>query len=228
MKNIFIILLICTAFSAQIFAEDILEMSIKTGITYPQGTFRKYSDNGLYGNARLIAHLNSFKAISGFADLSGSFFKSTEENGILFKSADPYDIRELNATKKTSEYSLALHIGTLLGSDSRNSFFRPKVGLAGGLYLFNTQTQLFDDLYLDEDPLAEDNQTQIRVGWRGIIGTDLFFTPKWGLSFEFTYDHVLNLHHTLDFLPGVGVYKVGQTARFNSYSIGAIFPLPFE
>lgn len=225
MKNIFIILIFCFMIFGQANAATMNEVSINSGITFPQGTFHRYSDNGFYGHVRLISHLNSFKALSGFADLSGSFFSSTEED-VLFTSDGIFPLWR-NTTKKTSEYSVALHIGTLIGSDSRNSFFRPKVGIAGGLYLFNTETQILDE-FDDDDILAEDNNTQVRVGWRGIIGTDLFFTPKWGLSFEFTYDHVLNLHHTLEFNPGVGVTRVGQTARFNNYSIGVIFSLPID
>ncbi len=224
MKKLCILLLLCFAVSSQSQAEPMHEWSIHTGMTFPQGTFNKYTDNGFYGNIRIISHMNAFKALSGFADLSGSFFKETERDVLL---SDGFFF--LDATEKISEYSVALHVGTMLGSDSKNSFFRPKVGIAGGLYLFNTQTLLeVRDNFLDEDPLAEDNQTQLRVGWRGIIGTDLFFTPSWGLSFEFTYDHVLNLHHTLNFEPSVGVTKVGQTARFNSYAIGVIFPLPID
>ncbi len=217
--KIIVLILILLPFGGKSKAENMNEYSVSAGITFPQGTFNKYTDNGFYGNIRYISHWDSFKALSGIANLSGSFFSSTTEDVLLTDGS--------YARKRISEYSGALHLGVQLGSDSRHSFFRPKAGLAGGLYFFNTETLLLSE-YSDETVFAKDNQTQFRVGWRGIIGTDLFFTPKWGLSFEFTYDHVLNLHHTLVFDPDVGIKKVGQTARFNSYSIGLILPLPFD
>lgn len=219
MKRLLLTLFLSLTLLGQANAKNMYEFSANAGVTFPQGTFHRYTDNGPYGHARLVAHMNSFKAISVFADLSGSFFSTTEEDVIISDDIFIYD-----AVRRISEYSVALHIGTLVGSDSRNSFFRPKFGIAGGLYLFNTETVIFDPIF-DEEPLAEDNQTQVRVGWRGIIGTDLFFTPKWGLSFEVTYDHVLNLHHTHEFIPGVGLTNIGQSARFNSFSVGVIFPI---
>ena len=226
MKNLIGILIVCLTFvgitHAEKISDNMNEVSLSAGITFPQGTFNRYTDDGFYAHARFIAHLSSFKAISGFADLSGSFFKSTEDDVILTNG-----ILYLDATERISEYSVALHLGTMVGSDSRNSFFRPKFGIAGGLYLFNTETLILNDAISDE-PLAEGNQTQLRVGWRGIVGTDLFFTPQWGLSFEFTYDHVLNLHHFRIVDPASQPTTVGQTARFNNFSIGVIFPLPFD
>jgi hypothetical protein len=218
MKYLLLILLSLTILG-QVNAENMYEFSANAGVTFPHGTFHRYTDNGAYGHARLVAHMNSFKAISIFTDLSVSLFSTSEEDVIISDDIFIYDAR-----RRISEYSVALHIGTLIGSDSRNSFFRPKFGIAGGLYLFNIQTLILDPLFDDEE-LADDNQTQVRVGWRGIIGTDLFFTPKWGLSFEFTYDHVLNLHHSLEYIPGVGLTNIGQSARFSSFSVGVILPI---
>ena len=224
MKKLIILITCCFVCISSIYAQDDnLEVCVNVGGTFPKGNFHKYTDDGYYGNARLVAHLKSMKALSGFTEFSGSFFKYTTEDVLLTDG-----IRQREVVKKNSQYSVSWHLGMMLGSGSRNSFFRPKLGLAGGLYLFNTQTLLVDDIFIDDPPLAEDNETQVRVGWRGIVGANFFFTPNWGISLEFTSDQVLNLHNTVEFIPEVGVTKVGQSARFNNYSIGVIFPIPID
>jgi len=59
-----------------------------------------------------------------------------------------------------------------------------------------------------------------------VAGVDLFFVTNWGLSFDFTYDHVLGLDHVDEYLPGGQLVRTARTARYQSYMIG--FTFPFE
>ena len=223
MKNIISAIFALLLFSTSLSAGTFSEISFHGGLIEPQGSYRHYSDNGGNGRVRVIGHLNNMNSLSGWIDFSGSIFSYENEDVVLTDGIFLYDFE-----RHTSEYAFSLHTGLQLGSDSRNSFFRPKAGLGVGCYLFNTETSLFAVGYTDEEPEAKENKTDFRFGWKGYVGVDFFFTPKWGLSFEFMNDQVLNLHHTLEFVPGEELKKVGQTARYYTYSIGVIIPLPID
>ena len=76
-----------------------------------------------------------------------------------------------------------------------------------------------------EEPLSSETEGRLRFEWRGVAGVDLFFVTKCGLSFDFTYDHVLGLDHVDEYQPGGQLVRTARTARYQSYMIGVTIPV---
>lgn len=195
------------------------ELGLAVGGIFPQGDFARYTDPGLNFMIRLNVHIPKVKAVSGWFDIGGSAFARDEDPVFLL-----VDDIALPAKKEESESGFYLHLGVQLGSASRRGFFRPRAALAPGLYIFNTRTTLRPLDY--EEDLFANNNTQVRLGWRGAIGADFFFSTKWGISVSFLYDHVLNLHRVSDVDELGNTFTVSRSARFHSFMIGAV--IPFE
>jgi hypothetical protein len=187
------------------------EAGISAGGVFPQGNFNTYADAGPTFNIRANFHIPQAQMISGYVDLGGSFFQSDTEDIYVFVEG----LGVYWAKKNVNQYNLSLHAGLQLGSDTRRGAIRPRAVFAPGLYFFNTQTTAtFEG---DEEPFIDESNAQLRFGWRGVVGTDVFFTTKWGLSFEFVFDQVINLHHDLG--------DVSKSARFHSFMLGVVFPM---
>lgn len=213
----YVILCVCLCWAAQLTARTIGEIHVSAGGIYPQGNYVRYADPGFTGNLRFTAHVRGFGSTSGWVDLNGSFFSS--DNSYVEVYDDPYIS---GADQRVSEYAFSLHAGLQLGAATRRGFFRPRAGVAPGLYIFDTETVL--TVPGMDEPLSEENNSQVKFGWRGILGADLFFTPKWGVSLDITYDHVLNLDHAFVYQQPRGVIRVGKTARYHSYMVGIVIP----
>lgn len=200
-------------------AEATGELAFTIGGIFPQGNYVQYADPGISFSARANFHLSSLKAVSGWLDFGFADFGDEQS---------PVDIQigsfQLSGEQQVNESSFALHGGLQFGSDSRRSFFRPRVGLAPGMYIFDTKTTV---IRLDTDEvLVIDHDTQVKIGWRAVGGLDLFFSTDWGLSFEFIYDQVVDLNHSLEYVDNVATVKTGRAARYHSFMIGAV--IPFE
>jgi len=125
--------------------------------------------------------------------------------------------------KTISQTAWTIHAGLQLGSPTRLGLIRPRASISPGLYIFNIRTSYkFEDA---QDNLYSDDDTQVKFGWRGAVGTTLFFSTKWGLSFDFIYDHVYKLHQ-LEGRNELGQYTITSTAAdFQTYSVGVVIPL---
>jgi hypothetical protein len=189
------------------------ELTIGVGPIFPQTTAAKYSDVGGSLYIRATPHLTAARAISFWGDLGGSIF-SDESRKIYIPVIGGSPIP---GTQETTESNAYLHVGAQLGSPSAKGFFRPRAGIGIGLYVFFTETQWKGKN--QEEALAEDyTDSQGRWGWRGILGSDFFFSPKWGISADFIYDQVWRLNQQ--------EVKRGQaqTARFHTYALGVVIP----
>ncbi|UCD16860.1 MAG: hypothetical protein JSV44_10440 [Candidatus Zixiibacteriota bacterium] len=195
------------------------EVGLAAGAIYPQGNLVRYADPGPNFWLRVNSHPSRFAAFSGWFDISGTFFSSDEE-GVFLEVDDV----QWPGKRRVSEYAFSLHFGLQLGSDSRIAFFRPRAALAPGLYLFNTETS-FRLLDYDED-LDSESDLQLRVGWRGIIGTDLFFSTKWGISLSYIHDQVFHLQHTLARDKAGNLIESSKPGRFDGFMVGVV--IPFE
>lgn len=215
MKIISYILVFIVIMTLSGFAQPDGEMHISVGGIYPQGNYVAYADPGITANLRWTIHMNQFGFLSGWLNVNGSFFSSEE---FYVELLDDPDYRR--ATERISEYAISFHTGLQLGSGSRQGAFRPRVGFGPGIYFFNTEDKL--TVANLEEPYAIDNETQVKFGWRAFAGLDIFVNSRWGFTFDFTYDHVLSLDHIWQVESADKVIKVGQTARFNSYSAGVV------
>jgi hypothetical protein len=191
------------------------EMHISIGGIYPQGNYTAYADPGVTANLRWTVHMNQFGFLSGWLNINGSFFSSEEFYVELLD--DPY---YRGADERISEYAISLHTGLQIGSDSRQGAIRPRLAFGPGIYFFNTEDKL--TIPGLEEPYDINNETQVKFGWRAFAGLDLFVNSRWGFTFDFTYDHVLSLDHIWQVESADKIVKIGQTARFNSYSAGVV------
>ena len=154
--------------------------------------------------------------LSGWVNINGSFFSS--ETNYVEIIGDPYFA---GADERISEYSIALHTGLQIGSDSRRGAIRPRFGVGPGIYFFNTEDVL--TVPGMEEAYDQTNETQVKFGWRAFGGVDFFFDTHWGVTFDVCYDHVLSLDHAWQYNALTNtVEKIGQTARYNSYSVGVV------
>jgi len=193
------------------------ELNFSLGGMFPQGNYAHFADPGFTMNLTGNFRVPGFGVLGGWVDGNASFFGSDESYVEVIDH--PY---YSHADQTTSEYAISVHGGLQFGFDTERGFFRPRVGLGPGIYIFNTETKLtIPDV---EEPLSEDTESQWKLGWRGVAGVDLFFVTKWGLSLGFTYDHVLGLDHIDEYVEGVGVVRKSRTARFQSYLIGVTIP----
>jgi hypothetical protein len=205
----------CLIFTPTIYAGPIGEFGGSVGVILPQGNFTRYSDPGFNAVLRFNLHPRPFPIASTWVDGCFSAFGS-DESAVLLEGSSV----AIPAKQSVSEYAASIHAGLQLGSWTRRGFFRPRAALAPGLYFFNTETSI-RPLDYDEDIYNEVN-TQLRVGWRGIVGLDLFFNPKWGISLDFVYDQVLSLHHVNESDDSGNVQTTSQSARFQAFMIGAV------
>jgi len=193
------------------------ELNFSLGGMFPQGNYTKYADPGFTMNLRGNFRVPGFGVLGGWIDGNASFFGSDESYVEVLD--DPYIS---HADQTVSEYAISFHTGLQIGFDTRRGFLRPHVGLGPGLYIFNTETKLtIPDV---EEPIEKDTESQLKFGWRGMVGVDLFFVTKVGVSLGFTYDHVLRLDHVDEYLSGGQLVRTARTARFQSYTIGVTIP----
>lgn len=195
------------------------EVSFSIGGVYPQGNFVKYADPGINLNAKGVFHIPSLESFSGWIDINFSEF-SREETDIVIQVGNRV---ALPGTQTNSESAFSIHTGLQLGSSSKRGFFRPRAAIGPGFYIFSvTSSAKLDG---DEDDLYSKSESQVRLGWRGAVGVDLFFVTKWGISFDFLFDQVVNLNHTLEYDQQSGALaKTGKAAQFHSFMIGVVIP----
>jgi hypothetical protein len=205
--------------SPSAFAGDLVgEFAFCGGLISPQGNFASYSDEGANFMLRVNTHVNEAKAFSGLLTIGASIF-SNEENSLIIDAGG----FALPAKENIDQYSFSLHIGLQVGSESRNSVFRPRAALAPGLYFFNTETSI-RPLDYDED-LIEVNEGQLRFGWKGNLGVDFFFSTKWGISFDFNYDQVFDMDRFVEIDEFGHSEKISRSSRFHTFLIGVVIPL---
>jgi hypothetical protein len=188
------------------------ELGFSGGVIFPQGDFARYSDPGPTFMLRVNPHLTKAKFISGWFTFGLNFFDS-DETPVIINDNIP-------GKKNVDQYGLSLHFGLQFGSESRRGFFRPRAAIAPGFYYFNTETSIRPLDY--EEDLIEVNDGQFRFGWKAALGTDFFFSSRWGVSFDFIYDHVVNMKRYVEVDQEGNREEVKQSSRFQGFHIGVV------
>jgi len=193
------------------------EGGLAGGWKWPLDDIKRFGDDGFTGWIRFNAHLSGFQAGSLLMLAGGTFFSSQDEPVFVSGGGTTFPAR-----RTTSQYELSLNIGPQLGASTRTGFFRPRIAVAPGIYAFNTEEsiRLLDD---DEDFISETN-TQIRFGWKGVAGVDLFFSQKLGVSLDFVYDAIWNLDY-VESVDTTGATRNTGVGRYAGFLVGVIIPL---
>lgn len=195
------------------------ELGGSIGWVFPQGDFVTFSDPGPVFNLRLNLRPKSLRAVGLKFEFGGSFFESESENIWVDVPGGP----TILAKHTVSQTAWTLHTGLQFGSGTRRGFFRPRVSLSPGLYVFNIKDAIRWDW--EDENFYEENETQAKFGWRGAIGTSLFFKTGWGLTFDFVLDRVYSLHKST-VVDNLGrISSTSTSAEFHGYLIGVVFPL---
>lgn len=195
------------------------EFEASIGGVYPQGDFVTFSDPGPGFNLRINLRPKSLRAVSLRLEFGGNFFESENESFWVDLPGGPAILAE----KTVSQTAWTLHTGLQLGSGTRRGFLRPRISFSPGLYIFNIKTAFKWDG--DVDNFYDENETNAKFGWRGTVGTSLFFVTGWGLSFDFVYDHVYSLHRSAVEDSFGRVISTSVAAKFYGYMVGVVIPL---
>jgi hypothetical protein len=151
-------------------------------------------------NLRVAAHLPFLKGVIPTLSFGTAFFPG--ESGLVEDETENFIVI---AKQETDRWAGAVNLGIQLGSPSRRGFFRPRAGIAPGFYLLGAQI----DRTLPQDPEPYYQSTLLlgRLGWKGVIGADLFFTRSAGLSLEFVYDQIWHIENR-------------QSGRYQGFAVG--------
>lgn len=189
------------------------DLTLGGGGFWPQQDMAYYSDPGPHFFGRIDFQLPDAPVLMFWTGVGGTFFAEDKQRVFIPTTGDP-----IPADQTTTQTALTFHIGAQLGSPSRRGFFRPRVAAGVGLYSLQTDT---DWKWTNEDEAFSslDEDSQVRLGWRGILGADFFFSPKWGLGAEFVSDQIWNV----DQEAGEDAEKV--TASYQGFSICVVLPL---
>jgi len=208
-------LLIGVSVSSSAHATAFGDLTLGIGGMWPQGSLTQYSDPGPNFLIRANYQIPQIRAVMLWGDLNLTLFSNETQRAYI----DVHGGRDIPVDQTTNQYAVSLHVGLQTGNPSRRGFFRPHAALGAGFYLFATDVD-WKGLNQD-DPIAEETtDSQGRFGWRGVIGSDFFFTPKWGIAFDLLYDQVWRLNST------EGKETAHLTSRFQGFSLGVV--IPFE
>jgi len=195
------------------------DVTIGFGHSAPQGTFNRYADIGFHALLRVNFRAQEQFPLSFWAGFTFTHF-STEDSRVYVEFPDLYDPYYGVAKELLEEDAYAIQVGVQLGNPTRRAFFRPRASFGVGLYVFATTVKYIAlDWRDDEELWGYTDELLGRFGWRGVIGADFFFTPRWGISVDLHYDHVLRLNLTAD-----GANR-DLTARFQGIAVGAVFSI---
>jgi hypothetical protein len=198
-------------------ADPIGDLAFAAGWKFPQGSYDRFADDGFTGWIRGNIKFGESHLVTVLTGLGGTHFATSNEAVAVIA-----DTIAFAAQRTVSNYEFSFHLGPQLGVGNRLGLFRPRVAIAPGIYLFNTQTDV--RLVSDTENLTSSTVTQIRFGWRAIGGVDLFFTGKWGVSLDVTYDGVWLLNHTTEDEYGNPTTEE-DTGRFLGFLVGVVIPL---
>ncbi len=197
--------------------QGIGDFTIGFGYSAPQGTFTRYADVGFHALARATIPTRERSPLAFWVDFTFTYFKNEDRQVYIeYESSDEYYYGD--AKEVLDETAYALHLGLQLGNPTRRAFFRPRAAIGAGFYVFATGVKYIAlDGREDDELTGFKDQVLGRFGWRGVLGADFFFTPRWGIAVDLHYDHVLHMHLTAE------AENRNLTARFQGIAIGVIF-----
>ncbi|MEW5702486.1 MAG: outer membrane beta-barrel protein [Candidatus Zixiibacteriota bacterium] len=191
------------------------DLTLGIGGMWPQGSLTQYSDPGPNFLLRANYQIPQLRTVMLWGDVNATLFSSETQRAYI----DVYGGRDIPVDQNTSQYAVSFHLGLQTGNPSRLGLFRPRAAIGIGIYVFATDVN-WKGMNQD-DPIAEETtDSQGRFGWRGLLGSDFFFSPKWGIAVDLLYDQVWRLNQT------EGKESAHLTSRFQGFSIGVV--IPFE
>ncbi|MFH1755987.1 MAG: hypothetical protein ABIA59_09815 [Candidatus Latescibacterota bacterium] len=198
------------------------ELHLGLGGTFPQGTYARYVDPGFVVDLRGTIHIPNAEFLAAWVDFNYIIFaqESIESEGKV--TVGPITTY-FPVMEKYSEELYTGHVGIQLASTTQRAAFRPRAGIGIGLYNFQTDLTWeaeFPDTTVKIANLDLDSQTCF--GWRAIMGADFFFTPQFGASIDFLYDHVFNVERV------EGTEEVERTSRFLGFTAGFVYMFKTE
>lgn len=197
------------------------DFSLNLGYSAPQGTFTRYAETGFHVLLRVNFRLRERFPLSFWTGLTFTHF-SRRESIVQVEFPDLEEPYYDKAREVLEEDAYGLQVGLQLGNPTRRGFFRPRASIGVGLYVFSTTVKYFTLAWPDDEQIwGFTDQLLGRFGWRGIVGADLFFTPRWGASVDILYDHVLHLNLT------DAANSRNITARFQGIAVGVVYALEF-
>nr|AOR51112.1 porin [uncultured bacterium pAW1] len=193
------------------------EVGFSAGATFPQGDLTRYSDPGPNFAIRGSFYPSPTSAFGLMVDFNGAFFESQTEEFTDDIAGDFYQFEQT-----VSQYAISLHGGVQFAPTIRGSGFRPRLGVAPGLYIFNTETSLkFKD---DDEDIESDSDATTKFGFRGIVGLDVAFSHKWALGFEYVFDRVFSLEQRESDENQALVAGESINADFNTFMLTVTIP----
>jgi hypothetical protein len=198
------------------------ELHIGLGGTFPQGTFARYADPGFIVDLRATVHIPKAEFIVAWMDFNYILFarENIETQGEM--TVGPVTTY-FPVMEKYSEDLYTAHVGLQLASNTQRGAIRPRAGIGIGVYNFVTDLTWEAELADTTLEVAKlDLDDQFRLGWRGIIGIDFFFTPQFGASADFIYDHVFNVERV------EGTEVLNRTSRFHGFTAGFVYMFKAE
>ena len=184
------------------------------GGMWPQAALTRFAEPGLFAQAR---HCQGKRPIGVWVGLGG-LFSEYKDAMVTVRTRSGV---ELDARQNTTQWAIFTHVGAELQSYSDNAFFRPRLSIGPGFYVFVEDVDLvFAPDFPWDDSMVYDLETLTlgRFGWQSIIGADFFFTPKWGISVDLRHDRVLHLDQRQ------GSSSEDVNARFTSVAVGVAVP----
>ena len=212
--NKFVLMLIIMASPAPAACAEFGVLSGSIGGIFPQANYAAFADPGL--NACLQATYHPFPSRIFALWASGGLAVFSEKKAAVQLEID--GVSEW-ATRKINDRAYILHLGIRVGSQSCKAFLRPYISGGPGIYLFDTETKY--KLVGQPEWSRVRHTTDTGFGWRGILGTDFYFSEKFGIRLECFFDKVYNLNSQDD-------DKTNNLATsFISYMIGVVVPFEF-
>jgi len=196
------------------------EGSLAGGWKWPLDDIKRFGDDGFTGWIRINVHPPSVPVVSILFLAGGTFFGSQSEPVFVSGGGTTFP-----AKRSMSQFELSLNIGPQLGASTRTGFFRPRVAVAPGIYLFNAENNI--RLVGDDEDFISETTRQIRFGWKGVAGVDLLFAQRWGISLDFVYDAIWNLDY-VETVDTTGATRNTGVGRYAGFLVGFIFPWDYS
>ena len=179
------------------------DVSITVGYVQPIGSTEDVLNDGPSFSVRFVPNRASGNVFTPMLDAGFTRFKATEDT----LSVTGEIVTQI-FIQNQSQFAFNAHVGAQFGWPKRTGLFRPRAALGIGPYFLRLH-----NLERSADGTTVNNiQTDLlRLGWRGIIGADFFFTKKWGLGLEYVYDDIFEV-------------PAGHRARYHGLSLALVVP----
>jgi len=181
------------------------DLVVSVGGGWPQGSTAVFHDPGFTLALRAAYHLPFLKGTIPTLGWNATFFP--EESGLVDDETNNFIVL---ARQESDRFVTALNLGIQIGSPTRRGFFRPRAGVAPGVYVLYKDVKR--TLPGDDDPYYLNTVWLGRAGWKGVIGADFFISNQAGVALEFVYDQIWHQDNR-------------QSGRYQGFAVGLTLAL---